>query len=318
MTDSFKIKVTIMIPTYNQAAYIGETIGSALLQTYPNLEIIVGDDASEDGTADIVAKINDPRLKYVRNSCNLGRIANYRHLLYKHATGDYVVNLDGDDYYTDSNFILEAVRLIGSNPNVAMVVARTTTKTQNGEYVSGIPIYNNLTGMQILRKLPNRKYLVMHMATLYARKPALEIDFYRSSTMSSDWESLYRLSLRGDVNYLDRNVGVWRIHGMNETETTDTAKQLENLTIWPSIYEDAVAFGMAPLIAKFIAGKCIAFFAQLSCVKVSMNGNTILMKFLIDIFRNYKFAGLILVLTPKYAARLMLCLMGYYRRKSSL
>ncbi|MGZ4959592.1 MAG: glycosyltransferase family 2 protein [Methylomonas sp.] len=318
MTDIFKIKVTIMIPTYNQAVFIGKAIDSALMQTYPNLEIIVGDDASEDTTADIVAKFNDSRLKYVRNNRNLGRIANYRHLLYNHSSGDYVVNLDGDDYFTDPNFILEAVRLIGSNQNVLMVVAKTTTKTRNGEYISGIPMENNLTGMQILRKLPNYKYLVMHMATLYARRPALEIDFYRSSTMSSDWESLYRLSLRGNVKYLDRNVGVWRIHGMNETETKNAEKQLENLTIWQSIYKDAVVFGMNSLVAKFIAGKCIAFFAQLSCVKVSMSGNTILMKFLIDIFRKNMFASLLLVLTPKYTARLILCLMGYYRRKSSL
>ena len=69
------IKVTIMIPTYNQAVFIREAVDSALAQTYSNLEVIVGDDASTDGTQEIVAKINDPRLKYVRNVCNLGRVA---------------------------------------------------------------------------------------------------------------------------------------------------------------------------------------------------------------------------------------------------
>lgn len=318
MTDAFDIKVTIMIPTYNQAAFIGEAIESALKQTYPNLEIIVGDDASEDATAEIVAKINDPRFKYVRNSYNLGRVSNYRQLLYRHASGDYVVNLDGDDYYTDSDFISEAVRLIGSDQNVAMVVARTTTKTQNGEHISGIPIHQRATGMQILRYLPDNQYLMMHMATLYARKPAMEIDFYRSTAISSDWESLYRLSLRGNVKYLDRNVGVWRIHGMNATETTSAAKQIENLAIWPTIYQDAITFGMSSLLATFLTAKCIVFFTQLSCAKVSISGNLALLKFLMDVFRNYQFAALLLLLTPKYASRVIFCLIGHYRRKSSL
>lgn len=318
MTGGGKLKVTIMIPTFNQANFIREAIDSALAQTYKNLEVIVGDDASTDATPEIVAKINDPRLRYVRNTCNLGRAANYRNLLYKHAAGDYVVNLDGDDYYTDPDFIKEAVKLIDRTQSVVMVVARATTKAENSEHVSDIPVHEKATGMQLLRKLPDDKYFVMHMATLYARKPALVVDFYRSAAISSDWESLYRLCLRGVVAYLDREVGVWRIHGMNETGTINPVKQLENLAIWPAIYKDAATFGMNSILAKFVSAKCIAFFSQSSCVRVSMNGNAALVKFVIDIFRTYKFAALLLVLTPKYAARVILCLMGYYRRKSIL
>lgn len=318
MTENCKLKVTIMVPTYNQAAFIREAIDSALAQTYPNLEVIVGDDASTDATPEIVAKINDPRLKYVRNSCNLGRTANYRNLLYNHATGDYVVNLDGDDYYTDPDFITEAVKLIDCAQSVVIVAARATTKGPNIEYVSDIPVHKNATGMQILRKLPDTKYFFKHMATLFARKPALEVGFYRTSVISSDWESLYRLSLRGVVKYLDRKVGVWRKHGMNETGTTNPAKHLENLTIWPSIYKDAVAFGMNPLLAAYNSAKCISFFAHFSCVRVSMNGNATLVKFVVDIIRNYKVAGLLLIVTPKYSARVLLSAFGYYRRKSAL
>lgn len=317
MTENRKIKITIMIPTFNQAAFISAAIDSALAQTYSNLEIIIGDDASTDATPAIVAKTNDSRIKYVRNNSNLGRSANYRNLLYKHATGDYVVNLDGDDYYTDPDFILEAVELIKDEKNVVIVAARVVIKTINSEYVSGIPAHENVTGMQILRKLPDFNYFFMHMAVLYSRKQAMEASFYRSSAISSDWESLYRLSLLGTVKYLNRKVGVWRIHEMNETGTINPVKQLENLEIWPAIYKDAVASGMNPLLAAFISAKCIAFFAQSSCVRVSMNGNIALVKFVNDILKKYKLAALILVLTPKYIARVMLSLMGYYRRKSA-
>lgn len=304
-----------MIPTFNQAEFIGEAIDSALAQTYSNLEIIVGDDASTDTTPAILEKISDSRLKYFRNSRNIGRTSNYKKLLFNHATGDYVINLDGDDYYTDPDFITEAVKLIKGNEDVIMVVARATTQAPSGNYISKIPFQENATGMQILSKLPDGMYFLMHMAVLYARKPALEVDFYRSSALSSDWESLYRLSLRGIVKYLDRNVGIWRIHGMNESGTIDPVKQLANLAIWPAIYKEAVAFGMNSVLAKYSSAKCIAYFAQSSCVRVSIFGNTALVKFALDVVKSYKFAALLMVLTPEYAARVMLSLTGYYRRK---
>jgi glycosyltransferase involved in cell wall biosynthesis len=305
-----------MIPTYNQAAYIRDAIDSALSQTYPELEVIVGDDASSDETPHIAASIRDRRLRYIRNPSNLGRTKNYRNLLHNHATGDFVVNLDGDDYFTDFDFITEAVKLIGSSQNVVMVVARVTTKSPHGEYVSKIPAIESATGLQILKKLPDSRYSVMHMGAVYAREPAIEMDFYRSGTISSDWESLYRLALRGVVKYLDRDIGVWRIHGGNETGTTDTKKLLENLTIWQSIYKDAVSSGMSPMRAKISCARCVAAYAQSSCPRVSNAGNRELAKFVFSIFRHYKLAVLIIAFAPKYSARVAMGFLGYYRRKS--
>ena len=318
LSENFNPKVTIMIPTFNQAKFIGDAIRSALAQTYLNLEVIVGDDGSTDSTLQILAEISDSRFKYLRNACNVGRTANYRNLLFTQATGDYVVNLDGDDYYTDPDFISEAIRLFDGDNDVVMVVAKATTKSHTGEYISEIPVQQCATGMQVLRRLPDAKYFVMHMAVLYARKPALEVDFYRSSALSSDWESLYRLSLRGTVKYLERNIGIWRIHGLNESRTIDPVKLLANLAIWPAIYKDAVAFGMNSVMAKYSSAKCVAYFAQSSCVRVSIFGNTALVKFAFDVVKSYKFAALLIVLTPEYAARVVLCFTGYYRRKRAL
>lgn len=318
MTLNNGFKVTIMIPTYNQAAFIREAIRSALAQTYSNLEVIVGDDASTDDTPEIVAKINDPRLKYVRNATNLGRTSNYRNLLYNHALGDYVVNLDGDDYYTDSHFIAEAVNLVRSDQNIVMIVARTTTKTLGGEYVSEIPAYEYAAGLDVLRKLPSSKYALKHMAVMYDRNQALKIDFYRSPTISSDLESLYRLALRGVVGYLNRNVGVWRIHGSNETRASNPAKQVENLSIWPAIYKDAAAFGMGVLSAKIASARCIAFYSLASCIRASADGNAAFFKQMGAVLEKYKLAVFFMLLIPNYAVRLILCLTGYYRRKAVL
>jgi glycosyltransferase involved in cell wall biosynthesis len=311
------IKVTIMIPTYNQATYICEAVESALSQNYPYLEVIVGDDASTDDTMEICRKINNPRLRYIRNESNIGRVANYRNLLFKHSRGDYVVNLDGDDFYTSNDFISEAVKCVGNNePEVVMVVAKATRKSREGEWTSKISNRNECSGLQILSRLPKKEYLMMHMAVLYSRRHAIEANFYRIDAISSDWESLFRLSLRGVVRFLDKNIGIWRIHDRNETGTTKLEKHLVNLTIWQSIYKESINFGMNPIMANIICARCVAYFAQSSCAIVSKDGNMALARFTLSVISKYKLATFFLVFTPSYLGRLVLCLMGYYRRKS--
>ncbi|MCX7738530.1 MAG: glycosyltransferase family 2 protein [Hydrogenothermaceae bacterium] len=104
-------KVSILIATYNQEAYIKDAIYSALGLNYPNLEVIVSDDSSTDNAFDILRDIRDDRVRTYRNKRNIGRILNHRKLLYELARGEVVVFLDGDDFYLDKDFLLEAVEL---------------------------------------------------------------------------------------------------------------------------------------------------------------------------------------------------------------
>lgn len=90
--------VSICIPVYNGAAFIGETIASALAQTYPNTEIVVSDNASTDRTGDVVAEAaaRDPRIRYERATTNVGPVGNFNRCL-DLARGTYVKILCADD-----------------------------------------------------------------------------------------------------------------------------------------------------------------------------------------------------------------------------
>jgi len=307
-----------MIPTYNQSSFLERAIESALAQTYQNLEVLVGDDASTDGTAEIVAKIHSRRFSYVRNSQNLGRTENYRRLLYVHASGDYIVNLDGDDYYTDKDFITKAIRVFELDSKAVMVVASTRKLGLGFDHCAKLPQTRCLSGMQILRSLPNHSYLLTHMATVYRRRLALDLDFYRSVAISSDWESLYRLALRGTVRYLDSSVGVWRIHGSNETRSPDASKQMENLLIWCSIFEEARRLGMHPIEAAVRREVCISYFAQASFTIISALGASALLGFIKEVFRRHPFASILILLTPFFLGRTLLSFTGYYKKKASI
>src|SRR5690349_6707431 len=92
-TDSKRPDVSIVIPTYNHAHFLGEAIDSATSQSVAPREIIVVDDGSSDNPAAIVAKY--PAIRFVRQS-NQG-LAAARNTGLDLAVGRYVVFLDADD-----------------------------------------------------------------------------------------------------------------------------------------------------------------------------------------------------------------------------
>ena len=90
--------VSIIMPAYNSARFIGEAINSVLAQTYTNWELLIVDDCSKDSTAEIVAAFSDPRIHYQRNVNNMGA-AETRNQALKRAQGRYIAFLDSDDLW---------------------------------------------------------------------------------------------------------------------------------------------------------------------------------------------------------------------------
>ena len=92
------ILVTIGMNVYNGERFLREALDSALRQTHENLEILVYDDGSTDGTPAILASISDPRVRVIRAETNRG-LGHGRHRLQREARGRYVTWLDADDVF---------------------------------------------------------------------------------------------------------------------------------------------------------------------------------------------------------------------------
>jgi glycosyltransferase involved in cell wall biosynthesis len=88
--------VTIAIPTYNRSDLLVRAVKSALAQDHASVEVLVSDNASTDDTPQRMAEIQDPRLRYVRQTRNLGMVGNFNYCL-EAAKGDLFLMLSDDD-----------------------------------------------------------------------------------------------------------------------------------------------------------------------------------------------------------------------------
>ena len=121
--------VSVIMPAYNVAPYIGEAIRSALTQTHRDLQLIVVDDGSKDETASIVREFarTDKRVHLVQQP-NRG-LAGARNTALRAATGDYFALLDSDDRW-EPEFLAEQLAILEARPDVDIL-------TGNGWYLDG-------------------------------------------------------------------------------------------------------------------------------------------------------------------------------------
>jgi glycosyltransferase involved in cell wall biosynthesis len=113
-------KFTIGIPTYNRAGFLRRAIESALDQTYPDVEVLVSDNASTDETSEVVRSFGD-RVRYHRQSENLGSWPNFIHLTAM-ASGEYFTWLQDDDLI-HPRFAERAVRNLTQSRDVVLYLA---------------------------------------------------------------------------------------------------------------------------------------------------------------------------------------------------
>jgi glycosyltransferase involved in cell wall biosynthesis len=90
--------VSVVMATYNGAAYVEEQIASILEQLHPADELVVVDDASSDTTADVVAAIDDPRIRLVRSPDNRGYVRTFEAAI-RASSGEAVLLADQDDVW---------------------------------------------------------------------------------------------------------------------------------------------------------------------------------------------------------------------------
>lgn len=138
--------VTIGIPTHNRAGtYLHGALECALRQTYPALEIIVADNRSTDGTAELVARHADPRLRYFRHDPELRPNDNFNFCL-NQARGKYFLLLL-DDELVDHDFVSTCVAAAGAHPGAGLIRTGLRSIDANGTVIRESP--NEAAGLPL-------------------------------------------------------------------------------------------------------------------------------------------------------------------------
>lgn len=117
-----EIKVTVIIPCYNQGIFLKDAVDSVMKSKYRNVEIIIVDDGSTDERTTDILRHYSPSIARVIHTSNQG-LPSARNTGIEEANGEYILPLDADDRIS-SNYISEAVKVLDNNENVGIVYAK--------------------------------------------------------------------------------------------------------------------------------------------------------------------------------------------------
>ena len=192
---------TIGVPTRNGALTLKHALESACDQDYPNLEIVISDNASEDATHDIAARFgdSDSRIRIIRQVKPLTMLQNHR-AVWNEGRGKYFVWLADDDRL-DRSFISTCVSALEADPQAVLAFGDVVAFT---DYVSMsdadlLPFYDFTTrGQSRWRRLAKNRHSGYEIKGVL-RRDILEGFGWHEHTVSPDWPLLTYLMLSGEI-----------------------------------------------------------------------------------------------------------------------
>jgi glycosyltransferase involved in cell wall biosynthesis len=239
--------ISVVIPTYNRADFLGESIDSVLAQDFAPYEIIVVDDGSTDSTVEVLAKYGD-RIRVIRQA-NAG-FAAAREAGIRIARAPWVAFHDSDDIMLPGR-LLAQMEFVDAHPDVAVVTGNAVIQGyEHRDYLEACGVDFGKRSWVIYER-PFEMMLehdfIVDPASLIRRDRFLEIGGYDKSLPSSaDWDLWLRMARRWSVACLRRPY-VWvRRHGGNISSTP--AETIGNIRI----IHKALGWGepIAPAVRK--------------------------------------------------------------------
>ena len=202
-TYGSSLLVSIGIPTYERVDALGRALESALAQTYTNLEIVISDNASQDGTEDLCRRVaaRDSRVRYLRQEVNRGSTANFN-TLFAACRGRYVAMLADDDWM-DPKYVSVCLRRLLEDESLAVVAGRPRY-VQGEKFVSDGVSHHHVQpdgGDRVCGYLAS----VDDNGVFYGliRRSALARAIPLPDVLGNDWLHVARLAYQGGIETLD-------------------------------------------------------------------------------------------------------------------
>lgn len=218
--------VSVIIPTYNSRKYIEEALNSVFKQTYKDLEIIVVDDGSIDGTEELLKKYKD-QIIYIKKTN--GGEASARNKGLEVAKGDHICFLDADDLYVDDK-IEKQIKTLNSFKDIDVVYNDVEVVDEELRYIKTLKsegVYENQNDflcMMIVRQM------IPGTASMMFRRHCIEtgIRYPTNYKNSVDYGFTIQLASKYKFKYIPETLYIYRRHEKNLTNNHENQKKCES------------------------------------------------------------------------------------------
>jgi len=204
-------KVTVIIPVKNRSRIIRRCLDGVLAEKYPNLEILVIDGGSIDGTLEIIREYQKKHPEIICDSREDKNVGEARNRGLKLATGDYITYADADDETLIGKFQLLA-SFLEANPRYFAVFGRMLPKSPDGE-ISGPTLVPNIVNFETLKQ---GNYIGVD-SIMFRNEPDIMID--ENAEYGEDYKLWLMIMKKYNVAFITKNVYIWN-WGQHDSITT--------------------------------------------------------------------------------------------------
>jgi glycosyltransferase involved in cell wall biosynthesis len=208
--------VSIGVPVYNESRYLEESLLSLLSQSYPNMEIVISDNASTDRTEEICREFSkrDKRIRYSRFNSNQGATVNFKQVV-DLAQGKYFMWASGHDLWS-SNLISECVHLLESEHNAVIALGSCVWIDVSGQPMARSSGWTDTRGMDVAARFFSVFWGNMHPILGVMRLEALKRARFLSCA-GTDLIMLSELVLAGD--FVHARLASWSRREIRDDES---------------------------------------------------------------------------------------------------
>jgi len=218
--------VSIIMPAYNAERYIREAIDSILAQTYGHFELLICDDGSTDGTAEVIRSYADPRIRAFFNGTNIGNLKT-SNFLFAQCMGEFIGIQDADDVSTADRIEL-TMRAFADDPELG-IVGTNYMRTD----AAGNELYCGLvsTAKHDIQKRMESEVPPLLCASILVRKEIADrVGYYRpffDRKGYADFDWIYRICEVANAANIPQ-IGYY----YREQDQSFTAKRSEQEGLW--------------------------------------------------------------------------------------
>ena len=204
MTDP---KVSVVLPTYNEEAYIVRALKSLRNQTYSDIEVIIIDDGSTDETVSLITEFDDPRIKLIQRESDTG-ITSALNRGIKEAKGEYVARQDADDW-SHPERLQRQVEFLNSNSDIGMVGTGAYLVDIDGDRMAKRHVLENPDVSDLIE---HNEFI--HGSVMFRPDVVIDMGGYDERFMTAeDYDLWLRLADQYSVANIDKPLYHFRQHG---------------------------------------------------------------------------------------------------------